>query len=158
MGRRPLLGAYIPPVVAVWMMRRLRASEGLRERDVDDAVAYFRSTGQHEVAAALSSAFAQLREAERQWEQRRRDDSTSVDGNAETPAAETAPASGVHQGPPASGQWVDTQSAAGILGVTERRVRQLLAGELLVGRKIGRQWLVERASITTHSTDRRLAG
>lgn len=163
MGRRPLLGAYVEPIVAVWIMRhvtgRTANQYGLRECDVAEAIRHFRSTGQGEVAWAIERTFAQLREAERQWEQRRREDAASVDGSAETGSEPDEPRSERAEGHPAKAQAVvDSSAAAGLLGVTERRVRQMLVDGLLDGQNVGRQWLIDEASITALQVNRRLAG
>jgi len=161
MGRRPLLGAYVPPVAAVWMMRHIRGRDGsrsgLREVDVADAIAHFRSTGQPDAARAIEGAFAQLCEAERQWEQSRREDAISASGSAEMPDEDAVTASDRARGQQAEGpEVVGTTVAAGLLGCTDRRVRQLLDDGLLVGRKVGRQWLVDEASIAAMKANRRL--
>ena len=148
------------PVAAVWMMRHIRGREGdrsgLRERDIADAITHFRSTNQFEVARAIESTFAQLREAERQWEQRQRDDGASVDGNAETPPEGIGALSSREEAIASDSVVMGTAAAAGLLGLSERRVRQLAVGGLLVGRKVGRQWLIDEVSITAYTVDRRL--
>ena len=161
MGRRPLLGAYVEPVVAVWMMRRIRSDGprgGLRERDIADAASHFRSTGRQEIAGAIEGTFARVREAERQWEQRQREDTVAVDGNAETPPELIRALSDREEAPASDSVVMDTAAAAGLLGLSERRVRQLAVGGLLVGRKVGRQWLIDEGSITAYTVNRRLAG
>lgn len=62
-------------------------------------------------------------------------------GSAEVVSAEV---------PRRSSQEVSSDDVASVLGVTARRVRQLLSSELLTGRKAGRVWLVERASVETY--------
>ena len=143
-GRRPLLGAHVSGPGAAWVLRRVEGA-------APDAIRYFQSIGRRDVAASIADAVEELLEANRQWEMQRTD-GASAGGNAETSPAEATPESEV----PAVG--LGTSAAAGLLGVTERRVRQLLDGGLLVGRKSGRQWLVERDSIEAYRTDRRLAG
>jgi excisionase family DNA binding protein len=142
---RPLLGAHVSGPAALWLLRR--AEDG---GQAADAVRHFQSIGRPDIAANIAAAVDQLREAARLWEQRR-DETASADGNAETATTEAAPESDLLGGMPTAG-------AATLLGVTERRVRQLLDGGLLAGRKVGRQWLVDRDSIETYRTDRRLAG
>jgi len=151
MDRRPLLGAHIPALAAVWVLRRLNAA------DVEDSLRHLRSTGQGAAAEQVAYGIGQLREAARQWEQRNRDDGVSVDGSAEAAVAEIAPRSGMRHGD-SSAAVVSTGAAAGMLDVSERRVRQLLAGGLLAGQRIGRQWLVERDSVEAYKADRGLTG
>jgi excisionase family DNA binding protein len=62
----------------------------------------------------------------------------SVDGRSEVAPAETV-APSVYE--------VTTGEAAGILGVSPRRVVQLLHEGALSGRRVGRTWLVDRASV-----------
>ena len=89
--RRVLLGAHVPPVGAVWLVRRIRHQE------VQDSLQYLRSTGQAAAAEQLAYTWDQLREAAHQWETALAAPPTSpasADGNAETVAAEIARESG----------------------------------------------------------------
>jgi excisionase family DNA binding protein len=60
----------------------------------------------------------------------------SADGSAETPLAEIVQP---------FDREITTREAAALLGVTERRVRQLAAGGM--GRKAGSQWLLDRTAV-----------
>ena len=152
-ARRPQLGAHIRGPAAVWLLR------GIRDGAEADAVAHFQRVGRPDVAAVIADAMAQLREAARQWEAAVRADGASVDGSAEAGSTEAGGGSSQLGGrPPGGSEVVDTATAAGRLGVSERRVRQLLADGPLTGRKVGRQWLVERTSITEYQAMRRTAG
>lgn len=71
----------------------------------------------------------------------------SVDGNAEVPPAETPPPSAV----------IATREAADMLRISERRVRQMLADGALTGRRAGRVWLVDRASVAILAATRSAA-
>lgn len=62
----------------------------------------------------------------------------TADGSAAMRSVEAAPRS-AHE--------ITTDQAAGMLGLTPRRVRQLLAAGLLDGRLAGRTWLVRRQSV-----------
>ncbi|WP_158097140.1 helix-turn-helix domain-containing protein [Cellulosimicrobium sp. KWT-B] len=46
--------------------------------------------------------------------------------------------------------------AAAELGVSERRARQLVAGGLLTGTKVGGKWLIDRDDVARLAGDRRL--
>lgn len=64
---------------------------------------------------------------------------TSGSGSAETPLAEIVRR---------FGEEITTGQAAVLLGVSERRARQLAAGGM--GRKAGRTWLLDRAAVEEH--------
>lgn len=70
--------------------------------------------------------------------------STAVDGTTETSLAEIAPLSS-HE--------FDTHEAAALLGVGERRVRQLAAGGM--GRRAGGRWLLDRTAVLAYAERRR---
>jgi len=69
----------------------------------------------------------------------------SVDGRSEVVVTEMVSGSG----------QMSTAEAATVLGVTPRRVVQLLADGTLEGERAGRVWLVDRASVQDHATFRR---
>lgn len=63
------------------------------------------------------------------------------------PAAETRGSWG--------GEEITIREAAVVLGVGERRVRQLVAAGVLVGRKTARDvWVLDRAAVSAHRTSR----
>ena len=49
-------------------------------------------------------------------------------------------------GPP-PGEWIRTEEAADVIGVSVRRVRQMLRTDVLRGRKVGRDWLIFRPEV-----------
>jgi excisionase family DNA binding protein len=51
-----------------------------------------------------------------------------------------------------------TPEAARILGVSRQRVHQLVKAGILAGRRIGRDWHVERASVLARSRVERTSG
>lgn len=79
--------------------------------------------------AEVASAWAAIREAARQWD--------AAGGSTADPAAAVPPRS----------KEIDTDRAAGLLGVTPNRVRQLARSGDLPGRKVARVWLVDRRSV-----------
>jgi hypothetical protein len=87
--------------------------------------------------ADLWEARGLLAEAARQWHERR---PVSDEGSAEGVVAEIGGSS--------LGE-ISTDRAAGMLGVSARRVRQLVAGGVLTGRLVGRVWLVDAGSVET---------
>lgn len=138
-GRRPL-GAHVSGPAALYVLRRI-------ESDVPGSVAHFRATGQPDVASALAALYGDIREAARQYVASLDGDTATAGGNAVTP------------NPPSPAGFksvVDCQQAAAALGVSERRVRQLLAGGLLAGRKVGGRWLADAEDVTRLARDRRL--
>jgi hypothetical protein len=70
----------------------------------------------------------------------------AVDGSAETDDSETSPS---------WSEQITSGAAATILGVTERRVRQLGAAGL--GRKVGRAWVFDRAVVQAERAHRKEA-
>lgn len=74
---------------------------------------------------------------------------TSADGNAETAPPEVARPWGRDE--------ITTAAAALMLGLSERRVRQLAAGWEAAGiaRKLGRAWLLDRAAVEMQQANTR---
>lgn len=71
----------------------------------------------------------------------------SAGGSAETPVAAVEGRS--------SREEITTAEAAALLGVTERRARQLAEGGM--GRKIGRVWVLDLAAVVAYRDGRRSA-
>lgn len=84
----------------------------------------------------LRLAWAAIRDAGRQWQQWR----ASVDGTAEPLPAETPEGSNRER-------EIDTAAAGALLGVSDRRVRQLAATGDLAARRVGRAWLIDRSAV-----------
>ncbi|GAA0215539.1 hypothetical protein GCM10009527_009250 [Actinomadura nitritigenes] len=72
-------------------------------------------------------------------------------GGGVTGSAETRPG----EGAPGSVYEIGTAEAARLLGLTERRVRQLAAGGL--GRRVGGRWLLDRGLVMAYGQRRRAA-
>lgn len=89
----------------------------------------------------MRATWEAIGEARRQWLAVRE---VSAGGSAEATPAETRAGSG----------QISADAAAGLLGVTPRRVRQLLASDLLEGRKVAGTWLVSRSSVLAYQTIR----
>ncbi|MFJ7159746.1 hypothetical protein ACIQUQ_33000 [Streptomyces sp. NPDC101118] len=68
----------------------------------------------------------------------------AVDGSAATQAAALGPLS-PHE--------IDTYQASVLLGLGERRVRQLAAGGM--GRRVGGRWLLDRSAVLAYAEHRR---
>lgn len=71
----------------------------------------------------------------------------AVAGTAETPVPEVGPLS-PHE--------IDTYQASVLLGLGERRVRQLAAGGM--GRLVGGRWLLDRSVVLAYAEQRRVRG
>jgi excisionase family DNA binding protein len=82
----------------------------------------------------VQQAWAAIRAAGQQWKDWR----ASLDGSTAGPV--TAIPAGLVS------QEIDTTAAADLLGVTPNRIRQLVRAGDLTGRRVGRTWLVDRAS------------
>lgn len=134
--------AVLSPHAARWIVAQLGRA-GVNGGAVR-ADAYFRrQAGHHAWADELEQGWQQLIAAVRSGEpSAEREGSasgappaaTSDCGSAEVPSDDAA--TGLHQ-------VVTTSAAAEALGLSERRVRQLLEAGHLRGRKAGRSWLVE---------------
>lgn len=94
--------------------------------------------------ADTRNQFAAIREAARAWMASR----ASADGSVSAGQTEMPPPS-VHE--------ISTDRAADMLGLTPRRVRQMLAAGLLEGRQVGRTWMVARGSVELHRDARSAA-
>lgn len=139
-GRRAL-GAHVSGPAAVWLLRYVG------EANVRRSIANFRANGRPDVARDLEAAYLDLREAARQWLAARDDDGTSTElGTSVVPGPEPEAPLNVA---------MDCPGAAAALGVSERRVRQLVAGGLLAGRKVGGTWLIDRDDVARAAADRR---
>ena len=51
---------------------------------------------------------------------------------------------------PITAGWVDTRTAAELTGYTAAYMRQLALRDRIVARKVGRDWLIERASLLAY--------
>lgn len=136
---RPVLGASVAGfsayVVALVLDADLPARiERLQANHADPAL-----------IAELRATWVTVAEAARQWAAWR----ASVDAIITALPAET---------PRELAREIDTGTAAGALGVTSSRVRQMLRGGQLTGRRIdARTWVVDRASVLLAMESRRVA-
>ncbi len=105
----------------------------------------WRYVGRRDLAEALEEGLAQLKDSAAQHRAGPAVDegggapTVSDDGNGQTEIVGDGASSGHEE--------LTTLAAAAVLGVSARRVAQLVAGGALVGRKVGRAWLVERGSV-----------
>lgn len=113
-GRRAL-GAHVPGPAVMWLLRYVG------EANVRGSIAIFRVTGSEDVARDLEAAYLDLREAARQWLATRDDVAGTELGSAVALATD----------PEAKFEGVDWPRVSCRAGVSERRVRQLVAGGLL---------------------------
>lgn len=127
---RPLLGARVRGCAAAALTVVLDE----RLAQVEILAAAGRVTTQD--LAETRDAFAEIREAAREWVTARVSAGGSVSaGQTEMPA------------PSKHEIEISTERAADMLRLTPRRVRQLLAAGLLEGRRVGPTWLVSRQSV-----------
>lgn len=97
-----------------------------------------------EQRAEVDAARAAIQQAADRYEQRplsAADDETALDVAAVS-------ADSAHE-------WISTSEAAVMLGVQERRARQLAAAGM--GRKVGRAWLLDRSAVLVYRDERRSA-
>lgn len=147
MRGRPMLGAHVAAGAAMWLARRVPPSE------FEDAVRWARRIGRDDLAREIERAGAEVREAGRRWLEEEQ-------GNA--PASEAGSAEGALPSrlAPSDRDLLTTADAAGLLGVSSRRVRQLLACGQLAGRRCGSppgQWLVDPDSINALAARKELS-
>jgi excisionase family DNA binding protein len=128
---RPLLAAPVSGIAAMVISRIL--DEHLPRRLVH--LQRIVEMGRLDPAALVevNTAYADLREAGRQWSERRISDL----GSAEVHVAEVHPSS----------SEIDTSGAAELLGVSPRRVRQLIGSGELNARRASRLWLLDRSEV-----------
>jgi hypothetical protein len=88
--------------------------------------------------AELESVKADTRKAARRWEA----STISADVSEETARPEMT----------ARSEWIDTETAGILLGVTARRARQLAASGL--GVKVSGTWLLDRSAVMEHRQGR----
>lgn len=133
MTRHRLLGANVAGPAAVWVLRRV-------EGDVDDAVRFYHQRGRQDVADVIADAVTQLRAAAALWRATR---DVAEHGSTEVPPGD---------GPSGSRVLVDVTAAAGLLDLSQRRVRQLCGDGSLVAQKVGGRWLVDQHSVASYIT------
>jgi excisionase family DNA binding protein len=138
MTRRPLLAAPVAGFPAAFLAALLRTHgpEHLARLQAEIDAGRVHPAYAREVR----QAWAAIEHAADEWRTWR----VSVDGNAEPLPAET----------PAPSQVVSTREAAGMLRISERRVRQLLAEGRLAGEQRGREWQIDRASVALFNAGR----
>ncbi|WP_411803604.1 excisionase family DNA-binding protein [Arthrobacter sp. LAPM80] len=124
---RPLLGTHVSGVTAQWISARLSVSE------VDDACRYFSMNGRSDLAGELSRSMAGVRAAAALYISRREEAASAV-GSSELPISAASGES--------SQDHLSVTEAAGVLGLSDRRVRQILAAGTLRGARQGHRWLI----------------
>jgi excisionase family DNA binding protein len=139
--RRPLLVAPVGGVSA-WLLAPIFEAR-LREL----------ASGQMHPAslAECRETLLALRAASADWQRWRRwlDSEASADERTEGPGTEVAAE---------SVPWIDTDEAAGLLGVSPSRVRQLARDGALRARRVGGRWQVDAGAVRLREGSRREAG
>lgn len=123
------------PLAAAWMAQHPQIRRELRQ-----AAERQRLAGRRALAEQLEEAAEQLRHA---LISRR----SSADGNAEEVDTEIEP------GLEVSSSW-DSTRVAGMLGVTESRVRQLVRSEVLSATRVAGRWAIDRQSVDEYLLSR----
>lgn len=137
--------AVLPPYAAVFLVKRVPS------REVRQYALWARQQGRPDMAAQLEMGWAQLQAAAADYHAAGMADSeasTSVDGSG---SAEVVPRGGE------SGHEVTTAEVAKGLGMSTRRVGQLIKAGRLRARKVGRTWLVDASSVEDLDSLRRSA-
>ena len=140
--------AVLSPYVAQWLMQQMAAGATVTKALARSHALWLREIGQVHLAREVVVAWSQVEASAGQWRERAAvqprppASGASVDGSAEAEIGEVGAGSGVLAD-------VTTKEAAEMLGVSERRVGQMLAAGALTGRKVGRSWLVDRGSVET---------
>lgn len=128
--------AAVPPECAAFLLATLR-ERGVTSQTVAAAVQRRHASGAPLAAGAITAGWTQLQAAEGWYMARLA--GASAGGSAEVVAAEVP--SGLEA------VEVTTVVAADMLGVTDRRVRQLIASGRLPARQVGRSWVIERDAV-----------
>lgn len=131
---RPVLGAHISGFSAFVIAAVLDDALATRVVRLQEQVAVGRLDPERMVE--LRQTWAAIRAAGQEWTRWR----AALDGNAEDLAAEM-PGGSIRE------SEIDTALAAQVLGVTPRRIRQLVAAGHLPARRAGRTWLVDRCAV-----------
>ena len=137
--------AALGPHAAVYVLAALRRA-GVSSAKVRADVLWRRTHGYGIEADELDAGWRQLVAAENAYLESSRPVPTGpgsvIGSGAGTVPAEPAPVEGVSE-------WIGTHEAAALLGVTDRRVRELLRCGGLSGRRSSPRgsWSVERASV-----------
>lgn len=134
---RPLLGAHVSGVTAQWINVRLTTA------DVDDTCRHFQTNGKPELALELRQSMASIRAAAALYIQRR-EEAASANGSPELPKGPG--------GEESNQKYLSVTDGAGLLGLSDRRVRQILAAGKLRGVRRGRQWLITSEDLEDYRT------
>lgn len=141
--------AAIGPYPAQWLTQQLAVGARVTKADVRAHAQWLREIGREGLARQVESAWAQLEASAAQHREQaavrvlrgERPGLVSVNGSGEAETGGASAECGVKAD-------VTTKEAAEMLGLkSERRVGQMLAAGTLKGRKAGRSWLVDRASV-----------
>lgn len=112
------------------LLRRMREVELL-----------WRGKGRPDLAEQMVLASAQLKVAARAWE-----DATGLPPTASVSGSAEAEAS-AGEGVSAPTDEISSEEASSMLKVSRRRIGQMVDERRLSGRKVGRSWVVDRASV-----------
>lgn len=135
--RRPLLGYFVNAYSAAWIDQQLRD-------ELPKMLRVLRSAGKTDVAEHLEVTMAGIAEAAKAHHARLAENSTE----------EPKPLEAVPAGPESKPDYLTPKQAAEQLSVTDRQVRNRLNDGRLQGRKIGKQWMVDPASIEDYKLSR----
>lgn len=139
--------AVVSPYAAAWIERTL-SHYGVTSATIRAEAKWCRTAGQPAIAAELEGAWRQIRAAAQDHRDRLAAP-TSASGSAEATEPQIGASSGREQ--------ITTDQAAEMLGITARRVRQMIADDQLTGIRVGRSWTVERLQVEATAETKRCA-
>nr|WP_240901752.1 helix-turn-helix domain-containing protein [Arthrobacter silviterrae] len=138
-AERPLLGAHVSGVAAQWISVRLPSEA------VDDTCRNFQANGKPELALELRQTMAGIRAAAAVYIERR-NATTSASGSAELPPRPVTKDS--------NHEYLSVADAAIRLGLSERRVRQILSAGRMPGYRQARQWVIDPQALEDYKMGR----
>lgn len=158
-GRRPALGAWVPPKVAV-LMARDDGDDGVMARLALLASTYERAVDPQTREAGQEARWVlgQVREAARLWRLRNQDQAGAGSEEVSTEVRETAGGSGSGCLLGADGGSLSVSEVAARFDRSERWVLTLIDREVLVATRLssrGRPWAIDEASVEEYEQTRR---
>lgn len=137
--------AVVGPYAAQWLLRQLADGRRVSSAEVRRSACWLRANGAEGLAQQLEMGWAQLAAAGLEFASRCGPGSAdAVSGSVDGTASAEVVSGGAES---AAMQELSTQEVARMLEVSTRWVGRLIDSGALSGRKVGRSWLVSRASV-----------